>query len=147
MLTLRQVENALSEPRPIPPKQGWIKTIREALGMTTRQLGERMRIPQSNVVALERREVLGTASFAQIQRAANALDCDALLVLVPRMPLTRVVENQAREIATRNVKGVTHTMRLEAQEPSSEFVTHQIDSEVEKLLAGTWSKLWRQSAH
>ena len=44
------------------PVHGWVKAIRQALGMTTAQLAQRMGIRQPSVVALEQSEVRAPSS-------------------------------------------------------------------------------------
>lgn len=60
----------------IPPKSGWVQAIREAIGMTTIQLAERMGIKQSGVTILEQREVSKKITLETLQRAANAMNCE-----------------------------------------------------------------------
>lgn len=51
---------------------GWVKAIREALGMTMEQLAKWLGVKQSSVVALELSEAKGTIEFATPWRAAEA---------------------------------------------------------------------------
>ena len=44
----------------IKPQMGWIRTIREALGMSAEQLGKRLSIIQQRVSAIEKAEPKGT---------------------------------------------------------------------------------------
>lgn len=65
------------------PEIGWIKTIRNALGMTTKQLGEKMGIAQPNVVAIEDREMKKTITLETLERAARVMDCQLVYALIP----------------------------------------------------------------
>ena len=58
-----------------PPVRGWIKALREALGMSTAQLAKRLGIRQPSLVALEQSEAKGTIELATLRRVAEALDC------------------------------------------------------------------------
>ncbi|MDR3440599.1 mobile mystery protein A [Telmatospirillum sp.] len=97
------------------PPRGWIKAIREALGMTTAQLARRMEISQPGVVVLERSEAAGTIKLDTLQRAAAALNCRLVYALVPDEPLGTMVRERARQLAQRHLGTVEHTMRLENQ--------------------------------
>ena len=55
------------------PKEGWLKTIRGALGLSTEQLASRMGIGAPGVFRLEKREVLQTATLGMLDRAAKAV--------------------------------------------------------------------------
>ena len=57
------------------PKGGWIRAIRDALGMSSRQLASRLGVSQSRVTPLERAEAHGGATLKTLKEAAEALDC------------------------------------------------------------------------
>ncbi len=99
------------------PPRGWIRAIREALGMTTAELGQRMGLTQSRVSQIERSEELGSIRLDTLERAAQALNCQVRYVFVPNEPLEEMVQRQARLRAQAEVDAVTHTMALEDQVP------------------------------
>lgn len=144
-LRLDQVDRALStvgSDIPPPPPGGWLKAVREALGMTIRQLAARMGIPHSLVVQAERNESNDRITLAQLRRFAEALDCELRYVLVPRTPLRDRIDQQAEAVARRQVAPVAHTMALEAQETRDSYTRSQIDDVKDELLRGRWSRLW-----
>ncbi|EMS94838.1 hypothetical protein H009_25295 [Agrobacterium tumefaciens str. Cherry 2E-2-2] len=97
-----------------PPK-GWVRALRDALGMTGSQLGSRMGIRPQTVEAIEKSEASGTIQLSTLRRAAEALDCTLVYALVPNTSLEAAVNERARKIAMRELQRVAHTMRLEAQ--------------------------------
>jgi predicted DNA-binding mobile mystery protein A len=99
----------------MPPVRGWIKAIREALGMSTAQLAKRLRIKQPSVIALEKSEAKGTIELATLRRVAEALDCTLVYALVPKKPLESVVRGRARSLVRRRLEAVEHSMLLENQ--------------------------------
>jgi len=99
------------------PPRGWVRAIREALGMTTAELGQRMGLTQSRVSQIERSEELGSIRLDTLERAAQALNCQVRYVFVPNEPLEEMVQRQARLRAQAEVDAVTHTMALEDQVP------------------------------
>jgi len=92
-----------------------VKAIREALGMTTVQLAQRMGIAQSSIVLLEQSEALGRIKLDTLQRAASALDCRLVYALVPNQPLESLVESRRRELAEKQLAAVEQSMSLENQ--------------------------------
>lgn len=98
-----------------PPPKGWIRAIRDALGMTAEQLAERMRITQPSVHRLEQSEAEGTIQLKTLRRAAEALDCEVVYALVPRASLRETYESAASAVARRELRRVSHTMALEDQ--------------------------------
>lgn len=57
------------------PPRGWIRAIRDALGMTLPQLAGRMNVSASAAIQLEQSEARGAINLATLERAARALDC------------------------------------------------------------------------
>jgi predicted DNA-binding mobile mystery protein A len=109
-----------------PPPKGWIRAIRNALGMSGAQLGKRIGVSAQTVDALERSETAGTLQLKNLRRLAEAMDCTLVYALVPNRPLTQMVNERAREIALHDLSRVAHTMRLEAQETGSEGIEDRI---------------------
>jgi predicted DNA-binding mobile mystery protein A len=98
-----------------PPVRGWIKALREALGMSTAQLAKRLGIKQPSLVALEQSEAKGTIELATLRRVAEALDCTLVYALVPNSPLETTIRDRARAFARRRRGPVEHSMLLEDQ--------------------------------
>lgn len=97
------------------PMRGWIKAIREGLGMSSAQLAQRLGVKQPSVVALEQSEAKGTIALATLRRAAEALNCTLIYALVPNQPLESMVRERAREVARRRRAPIEHSMLLEDQ--------------------------------
>ena len=97
------------------PVRGWIKAIREALGMTAEQLAKRLGVKQPSIVALEQSEAKGTIELATLRRVAEALDCTLVYALVPNKPLEQTVRERARLFARRRLEPIAHSMALEDQ--------------------------------
>ena len=144
---LRQAVALLSEWQPLraarAPAQGWVSTIRRALGMTSTQLAAHMGISRQSLEALETREVAGSATMEALRRAADALDCDLVYALVPRQDsLDAAVSAQARRVAERLVTRAGHTMALEDQNVPAGETEDQIVVVTRRLLAEWPRDLW-----
>ncbi|MFT6673040.1 MAG: putative DNA-binding mobile mystery protein A [Afipia broomeae] len=99
----------------VRPARGWIRAIRDALGMTTAQLARRMNVQQPRIVELEKAESKGNITMQSLERAAEALGCRVVYALVPIKPLTTTLEERALQVAERQLSLIEQTMRLEAQ--------------------------------
>lgn len=123
------------------PRGGWVRTIREALGMSAAELGNRMGVGQSSVSFLERSESAGRIQLDTLTRAADALNCDMVYALVPRQPLERMVADRASELALAMVTSVGHTMRLEGQGVATSITELQVRERAEELRdePGLWA--------
>ena len=93
---LARLRLVAEEPR---PNQGWIRAVRDALGMSSAELAARMDVGQSSISGLERRETTETITLHSLRRAAKALDCDLVYFLVPRTTLNEAVLAQAQRKA------------------------------------------------
>ncbi len=106
-LRLEQVQTTLSGYKELvkrpPPSRGWLKLIREALGRTQRQQAQRLGISGATLHKSEQSEAEDRISLGQLRKLADGLDCELVYALVPRRPLTDVVQERARAIAMEEV--------------------------------------------
>lgn len=102
----------------VMPSGGWVRAIRDALGMSAQHLASRMHISATSVLSLEANERSGRVQLSTLRRAADALDCDLVYALVPRQPLDSQVRAQAVKRAMPQLSRVEQTMLLEDQRPS-----------------------------
>ena len=147
-LKLRQLDVALSRWRdadlPSRPPSGWLKAIREALGMPATQLAKRLDVVTSTVTRLEASEADDTISLTTLRRAAEALGCELRYALVPKQTLAGTLESRANTLARQRLASVSHTMALEAQATSNDTVANQTLSLTASLLKGSRRELWRE---
>lgn len=109
------------------PVRGWIKAIREALGMTTVQLAKRLKVKQPTVVAIEQSEVKDSIELATLRRVAEALNCTLVYAFVPNKPLETMVRDRARQFARRRRAPVEHSMLLEDQAVTEKDAERRLD--------------------
>lgn len=105
----------------MPPPKGWLRAIRDALGMTGVQLARRLGVRPQSVETLEKSEANGTIQLNTLRRVAEALDCTLVYALVPNRSLEEAVRERARKIAMHDLGRVAHTMKLEAQESGGDM--------------------------
>ena len=126
------------------PPRGWLKAIREALGMTTAQLGKRLGVVQSRAVAIEQAEAKGTITLNSLEKAAHALDCRLVYALVPRDPLNDLATERAKSLAKQRLESTRHSMALEAQSVDAADEQEQLKRMVQRLLDKAGSELWEE---
>lgn len=97
------------------PKGGWVRALRQSLGMSAAELGARMGVEETTVLRLERNETAGRVQLDTMRRAAEALDCDLICIPVPRQPLEKTVRQRAEIVARQLLGRVDHSMALEDQ--------------------------------
>jgi predicted DNA-binding mobile mystery protein A len=111
------------------PPRGWIREVREALGMSTYELGARLGVTASNVSQLERAEADGRIQLATLERVSVALECRLCYVLAPKEPLERMARRQALDKAARMVGARAAQMDMQ----DSALLAEAIDEEIERL--------------
>jgi predicted DNA-binding mobile mystery protein A len=143
---IRHLDKRFASLRPLaktqrPPK-GWIRAIRDALGMTTAQYARRLGVTQPRIVELENSEQSGSVTLKTLQRAAEVLGCRLVYVLVPERPLADVVRERAALIAERQSGAVEHTMRLENQAVKDKRAARALREEAIADLLQRPARLW-----
>ncbi len=126
------------------PSRGWIKAIREALGMTSAQLGRRIGVSQPQVLKMEKSELRQTITLDTLERAAQALGCQLIYALVPHQPLDETIRSKAHRLAMKQLQSTHHTMALEAQSISDEDEAAQLEQLTREIIAHAGSNLWEE---
>jgi predicted DNA-binding mobile mystery protein A len=124
------------------PPRGWVKAIREALGMTADQLGRRMAVTKQRALELEESEARGAVTLESLERAAHALDCRLVYALVPRMPLDDIVQERATRLARKQLRATGHSMALEDQAVDPADEEEQLRRLSQDLIDKSGSVLW-----
>jgi len=124
-----------------PPK-GWTRAIRDALGMSARQLADRLGVVQQRVAEIERDELGGAATLKTMRRVAERLDCVFVYALIPLTGLEQTLRKQARLVAKKRLSRVSHTMRLENQGLSDDDQEQSMIDMIEDLIETQPLTLW-----
>lgn len=119
------------------PAQGWIRTIREALGMTSKQLARRMEMSQPRVIQMEKNE--RNLKISTLEKTAEALGCKLVYALVPQEPIEQMIQKQAYLKAEEIYNRVNVSMALEDQQVHSKEMIDEIANE---LMNGSISRIW-----
>jgi predicted DNA-binding mobile mystery protein A len=129
------------EPLPMP-RTGWVKAIREALGLTAAQLGERMGVVQSRVSTIEKAEITGATTIKTLRDTAQAMGCTFVYAIVPTKPLEDLLRDQANAKADQLLMRLHHTMRLENQTLTQEDLITERERLVTELVSGALRRVW-----
>jgi predicted DNA-binding mobile mystery protein A len=124
------------------PVKGWIRAIREALGMSGKQLAQRLGVSQPRIPRLEQDELTGSVTLKSMQQVAEALDCTFVYALVPHTSLEDTVRSQARIVAQGRIEWVAHSMLLEAQSLSAEEQQATLKATIDELVREMPKELW-----
>lgn len=124
------------------PQRGWLRAMREALGMTTRQLAQRMGRAQSVIVDAEKSEARDSISLASLRHAAEAMDCVFVYAIIPKKPIDDILRARATQVAERQLARASHTMALENQSLTRADQRAERERLINELLRGPTTRLW-----
>ena len=144
-LAIKQLDETMSRYRPltsVQPRKGWIRAIRDALGMTGEQLARRLSVNKQRISRIEQDEILGRVTLKTLQNVAEALDCKLVYGFVPRDSLEEMVEKNARALATKRMKRSNQTMRLEKQELSEKDKKKALEVIIEDITSTMPRSIW-----
>ncbi len=125
------------------PMKGWIRAIRDVLGMNMRQFADRLGVSKSRIPRIEQDEITGSLTLKTMNRVADKLDCVFVYGFVPRTSLDDTVRKQAAIVAQKRMNRLMHTMSLEAQGLSSKNVKKAFNNMVEEIIDSP-SMLWEK---
>lgn len=119
------------------PLQGWIKTLRELLGMTTVQFSKKLKVSQPRLAFMEKNEK--NLKISTMEKIADELNCDFVYALVPREKINDIIYNKAKQKALNIVNKVNYNMSLENQLSENNEVLEDV---VDDLLSKKITKIW-----
>ena len=138
------LEAARQHPQPERPLAGWLRAIRNGLGMSSAVVAARLGITASGLRKLEQAEAADAITLATLRRAAEALDCELHYTLVPRRSLREMRRQQALTRARGWMQRAERTMALEAQSVAAPSASdEEREQEIaDELLRSSGTRLW-----
>jgi predicted DNA-binding mobile mystery protein A len=124
-----------------PPPEGWVRTIRQALGMSSYEMALRTGMSPTRTREFEEGEIDGSLRLSVLRRLARALNCKLFYVLVPDEPLELTVWRQARRKALEEFGvGGWEEPKHDDQTPSALLMKAQLDALTLELVdkRGLW---------
>ncbi len=127
------------------PAKGWLRAVREALGMSGKQFARRLGVSPPRITTLEKEELTGSVTIKTMRQAAEALDCVFVYALVPRTSLSEIVRERAEATAKKRLEHISHSMLLEDQQLSQSEQQKALRAETEELIRTMPKELWDES--
>jgi len=149
-LTVLDVEAKLTPWRPMraqkQPPGGWLKVVRQALGMKTVQAAKRAGLSEQDVVRIEAQARDNSVQLAELERLAEAIGCEVVWGLVPKQSLKEAVRNQARHVAEKRIHSMVEMMSAHGHPVAAHEVKRYIEEFSEILLTELPHTLWDVAA-
>jgi predicted DNA-binding mobile mystery protein A len=125
------------------PKEGWIRTIRQTLHMSTHAFAKRLKVTQSTIVDLERREAEKGVTLKKMEEAAEAFGCRFVYAFVPKESFALMIHEQEKQKAEHLVQQIQKTMSLEEQALSPDQMKQQIELVQQHIKNEPLKNLWK----
>ncbi len=121
LIRLKNLDNLATQIEPLraiqKPPQGWLRIVREALGLPLRAVAEKLKVTPQTVHAFEHREAAGTMTLANLRKVAGAMNCEVVYFVVPKgakaKSFTKLAAAQSGFLA--DLLATEHSMQLEGQ--------------------------------
>lgn len=142
------------------PKEGWLATLRKALGMSGPQMANRAGVTKAAIYQAERKEVAGEVTIKQMEKMAAALGGKFVYAVVPdfnsipmreqnrqaqggaRAPVESLMLAQARAKAEALIAKTDTHMSLEQQGLGDTLNEVEIERLTTKLMIELPSDFW-----
>ncbi|WP_282610836.1 mobile mystery protein A [Pelagibius sp. Alg239-R121] len=126
------------------PPEGWVATVRKALGMSGAQLARRLGVSRASVSQTEKNELSGSVTLKHMQSTAEALGCRFVYAIVPVGPTEDLIRDQAERKATKLVRRASGHMALESQSLPLEKNKEEIARLCDELIRDMPSDFWEE---
>tara|TARA_R110002110_G_scaffold415847_1_gene657765 strand:- start:24500 stop:24964 length:465 start_codon:yes stop_codon:yes gene_type:complete len=124
------------------PPEGWLRTLRHALGMSGPQLAKRLGVTKARVSKAEKDELTGSVTLKTMQSMAEAMNCRFVYAVIPSEEIEDLIKRRALQKAREQVKSASTHMALEAQTLSDEQLSFEIERLATEIVEKMPSNLW-----
>lgn len=126
------------------PSEGWLSTMRKALGMSGPQVARRAGVTRAAIYQAEHNEQEGAITLKQMEKLAAALGGRFVYAIVPEGTIEEMMKAQARRKAEALVRRARSHMALEKQALSEEQTLQEIERLAEDLVRSPPSDFWEE---
>ena len=127
------------------PPEGWLRTMRKALGMSGAQLARKMGVTRALISQAESNEVSGSVTIKTMQKMAEAMGCRFVYAVLPPKGKESedVIFAQAMKKARAIAERTDGHMALEGQSLAKATLDNQIERLAHKLAREMASDFWK----
>jgi predicted DNA-binding mobile mystery protein A len=139
----RHLDSVLARFKGLPRlKKGYIREIKDALGMSGRQLAARVGVTPQAIQKFQQGEIDGSISLNTLEKVADSLECEFVYAFVPRTTLVEEVMNRASIVAKARAQRTMRTMGLEQQTPTTKAADSLVNEIAQELVLHGGRELW-----
>ncbi len=138
-----QINNTAQQTRDVlTPYNGWIRTLRVALGMSGLQLGKRNGISKSAISNLEKSEVEGRVTLKLMKKMAESMHCQFVYAFVPEREIEQILRDRITKKAQSLMHEVDTHIALEEQLMDKALRKKELLRLVEEMIDNPDRSLW-----
>lgn len=124
------------------PSEGWLRTVRKALGMSGAQLGRKLEVTRGAVSINEKAELSGGITIKTMQQMADSMGCRFVYAVVPETDIEDLLMKRARSKATKQVRNASVHMALENQLVAEGKLAEEVERLAKEMIETSPSDLW-----
>ncbi|MCP3460940.1 mobile mystery protein A [Bradyrhizobium sp. CCGUVB23] len=110
------------------PPEGWLRTVRSALGMSGTDVAMKMGVTRARITKAEHAELTGGVTLKSMQTAAEAMGCRFVYAIVPASGrIEDIITTQARKKAMAIVGTASKHMALENQKLPDDKIAQEVE--------------------
>jgi predicted DNA-binding mobile mystery protein A len=128
------------------PPEGWLRTVRNALGMSGADVANKMGVTRARVTTAERAELTGGITLKSMQATAEAMGCRFVYAIVPASGhVEDLIAAQARKKAMTIVGTASNHMALENQKLPDDKIAQDVEHLTRELAEEMPPDFWRDT--
>ena len=128
------------------PPEGWLCTVRKALGMSAAQLARRLGKSRALISKTEKSELDGGVTLKTMQSMAETMNCRFVYAIVPEDSIEAILEARATKQAKQRVLETSKHMALEEQSLSQKQLAFEVERLAGEMLKEQPNNFWNDEA-
>jgi predicted DNA-binding mobile mystery protein A len=125
------------------PPEGWLRTVRNALGMSGAELAKKMGVTRARVAQAEHAELTGGITLKSMQATAEAMGCRFVYAIIPPSEhIEDIITAQARKKAMAIVGTASTHMALENQKLPDDKIAWEVERLTREIAQEMPSDFW-----
>ena len=126
------------------PPEGWLRTVRRALGMSGAEVARKMDVTRARVTQAEHAELTGGVTLKSMQATAEAMGCRFVYAIIPPSGrIEDIITAQARKKAMAIVGTASKHMALENQTLPDDKIAQEIERLTREIAQEMPPNFWR----
>ncbi len=125
------------------PPEGWLRTVRNALGMSGAEVAKKLGVTRARVTKAEHAELTGGVTLKSMQAMAEAMGCRFVYAIIPKSgSIEDIITAQARKKAVGIVGTASKHMALENQKLPDEKIVQEVERLTREIAQEQPSDFW-----